>query len=75
MNTDNYTFIGPPQHINRWDEPTSTVIPGWEYKVRDGVSGAVVPVFISDATFSKDNLQTLILHELGKLRDAHTLTQ
>lgn len=73
MSGDNYTFVGPPVHINKWMEDQNTAIPGWEYKVRDGVTGAIVPIFIGDAQFGKDQLNSLVMHELGKLRDAHTL--
>lgn len=68
-----YSWVGAPVHKNRWQEDLQQAVSGWEYNVRDLVSGAIVPVFIPDNVMGKEQAQLLILHELQKLRDVHSL--
>lgn len=60
-------------HINQLDRSTGEVVPGWEVRVRDGVTGTTVPVFIPDAQYGEDQARVLIQHELDKVRAVHGL--
>lgn len=73
MAQGNYTFLGPPVHKNKWVDDLQQAVSGWEYLIRDGVTHATVPVFIPDANYGKEQAETLIMHELQKVRDVHTL--
>lgn len=73
MGAGNYTFLGPPIHKNKWVDAEQQAVSGYEYMVRDGVTGATVPIFIPDASYGKEQADTLIMHELQKIRDVHTL--
>lgn len=67
-----YTVIGTV-HVNKYDNATGNVVPGWEISVRDLQTQTIVPVFVPDTHFGQEQARALIEHELDKVRSVHAL--
>lgn len=60
-------------HVNRWDDDLQTAVPGWEIKARWVSTGAVLPVFLPDASYTADNVDTLIRAAGARDEEVHRL--
>lgn len=60
-------------HINKYDPASGNVVPGYEIRVQDLQTQTVFPVFVPDTHYGPDQAQTLIEHELAKVRAVHNL--
>lgn len=55
-------------HVNKWDPALQQVVPGWEFQVRDSVTGSIVPVFIADSDYDVNTVQVAIEAALVPVR-------
>lgn len=61
-------------HVNQWSNELQTAVPGWDIKALWIKTGTVLPIFVPDASFTAENVDTLIriagakddaIHQLG----------
>lgn len=55
-------------HVNQWEPALQQVVPGWQFQVRDSVTGTIVPVFVADTDYTPANVQTVIEAALTPVR-------
>lgn len=70
---DNGYAVQSQTHVNKYDPASGNVVPGYDIRVRDNETGTVFPVFVPDDYYGPDQAQTLIEHELAKVRAVHSL--
>lgn len=56
-------------HVNQFSQALQQAVPGWEYKVRDAVTGTIVPVFIDDEHWTPGGVRDLIEQALAQVRE------
>lgn len=66
-NPNDYAIVSQI-HVNQWVPELQQVVPGWQYQVRDSVTGTIVPVFIADTDYDVNTVQTAIEAALVPVR-------
>lgn len=56
-------------HINQWNEPLQSVIPGWDIRALWYPTGTILPVFVPDTNYSPEVADSLI-KQAGEKDDA-----
>ena len=59
-------------HINNLNTD-GTVTPGWQITAQDSETGVSIPVFVDDAHYTPDGVDTAIRHVLERVRAVHKL--
>lgn len=61
-------------HVNQWSNELQQAVPGWDIRALWIKTGTVLPIFVPDASFTAENVDTLIriagakddaIHQLG----------
>lgn len=47
-------------HVNKWNDKLQTVEPGWDIKALWVSTGTILPVFVDDAHYTPENVDTFI---------------
>lgn len=74
MSTPDFPYLRVAvTHLNKWDEATQRAIPGFEYTVRNTVTGDVAPVFVDDAHNTEANYRLAVAHVFAPLNAIHAI--
>jgi hypothetical protein len=61
-------------HVNQWSNELQQAVPGWDIRALWVKTGTMLPIFVPDASYTAENVDTLIriagakdeqIHELG----------
>jgi hypothetical protein len=60
-------------HINQWDNGLQQAVPGWDIRALWIKTGTILPVFVPDASYTAENVDTLIRIAGAKDEQIHSL--
>jgi hypothetical protein len=60
-------------HVNQWSNELQQAVPGWDIRALWIKTGTVLPVFVPDASFTAENVDTLIRIAGAKDDSIHAL--
>lgn len=60
-------------HVNQWDTGLQQAVPGWDIRALWIRTGTIIPVFVPDASYTAENVDTLIRIAGAKDEQMHAL--
>lgn len=60
-------------HINQWDNALQQAVAGWDIRALWIKTGTILPIFVPDASYTAENVDTLIRIAGAKDEQMHAL--